>query len=89
MRPEKEFNEEEYIEWLNHGYYLSKYAPEMADLIVHAKGDTSKLNALQDGRNIYLDEEFEELKPDWLTKDDFDNNDEKEKGLDKDNEPEM
>lgn len=38
MKKSDKSNEEEYIEYVNYSYCLSKYAPEMADLIVHAKG---------------------------------------------------
>ncbi len=83
------FDEEEYIEFVNYGYYLSKYAPEMADLIVHAKGSSSKLEALHDGRELFLDEEFDDIKPDWLKDHDYDKDDLKTKDKNRDIEPEV
>jgi hypothetical protein len=89
MEDNKEFNEEEYIEFVNYGYYLSKYAPDMADLIVHAKGSSSKLEALHDGREIFLDEEFDDIKPDWLKDHDYDKETKKTKDLNRDIEPDI
>lgn len=61
---EKEFNEREYIDGFNQGYIMTKYAPEMQDLISFAQGSSDRFDGLRDGQEQYFDDLDAEKEPD-------------------------
>lgn len=62
-------SEEKYAHRFNQGYLLTKYAPEIADLIPFAKSKSEDIEALLDGRTKYIDDRLEDITPPWLARD--------------------
>ena len=68
MANDDKIEEQEYIDAVNSGYFLNKYSPEIAELIVSARGDSQWLQGFKKGKEL-LDEEERAMIPDWLKDD--------------------
>lgn len=63
---EETFIEADYVKGFNEGYMLAKYAPELAEQLAKATGTGSRLEGAKDAHEVYLSEQFEKHRPDWL-----------------------
>ncbi|MCR8561033.1 hypothetical protein KXD93_25475 [Mucilaginibacter sp. BJC16-A38] len=70
MADEDKDLDQEFINEVNAGYLLGKYAPDFWDLIVHSTGNSKVLAAMKQGKGIFDNEKTNHL-PGWLKGDRF------------------
>ena len=71
MDAEKKLEEEEYALGVNIGYVMNKYSPEIAELLVQPKSNSPRLKGFKSGMEQYEKEVNSEKYPNWLIKDEL------------------
>ncbi|WP_138477131.1 hypothetical protein [Dyadobacter bucti] len=56
----------DYLKGFNEGYVIAQHMPELAEQLSRAKGKSSRLTGIQDGRREYMVEQLRSLRPSRL-----------------------